>query len=463
MGLAAALFVLGLLAGFGSGGGGALVAGTGGTITRAAGSRPATTEPATTPSGPAATDTTESSSTVPTTRTEPATTTVDHTTTLAVESPPVTTTTVETTTVDLTTAVATTVEVTTTPTTTVSTTTTTGITAGGAAVVGAAAAASQQETVEQPSSTQWGGLRSGSSPPRSSSAGSCGSCAAGAARDRSRPLSLRRQRLRETRSSVMASLSSPPERFLSRPVRSFWVGVALLGVVAFTAVVVPMEPLEVDRRWSEAMQDIRTPMLTDVALVFNALGRGLGWVLSLAAVGIVLTVGRRWLALVAFAVTEALTTLSSSVLKILVGRPRPPDGLVHPVGSSFPSGHAAYGGATCIALVLLFTTPGPRRRPWWPIAGLGILGMAWSRTYLEVHWLSDVVGGSLLGVGISLAVFGGAQQAVRVGMGPVAHVPGGGGARPDPGRVNTGASLSRLGLLRAASALEVQLVFSRGA
>ena len=197
----------------------------------------------------------------------------------------------------------------------------------------------------------------------------------------------------------MASLASPPERFLSRPVRSFWVGVALLGVVAFTAVVVPMEPLEVDRRWSEAMQDIRTPMLTDVALVFNALGRGLGWVLSLAAVGIVLTVGRRWLALVAFAVTEALTTLSPSVLKILVGRPRPPDGLVHPVGSSFPSGHAAYGGATCIALVLLFTTPGPRRRPWWPIAGLGILGMAWSRTYLEVHWLSDVVGGRCSGSG----------------------------------------------------------------
>ena len=216
----------------------------------------------------------------------------------------------------------------------------------------------------------------------------------------------------------MTSLSRRPERFLSRPGRSFWVGIALLSVVVLMAVVVPMEPLEVDRRWSEAMQDIRTPLLTDVALVFNALGRGLGFVLSLAFVGILLLVSRRWLALVAFAVTEALTSLSSTVLKILVGRARPPDGLVHPVGSSFPSGHAAFGGATCIALVLLFTIPGPRRRPWWPVATLGILGMAWSRTYLQVHWLSDVVGGSLLGIGISLVVFGRAQQAVRVRTAP---------------------------------------------
>jgi len=145
-------------------------------------------------------------------------------------------------------------------------------------------------------------------------------------------------------------------------------------------------------------------------LVFNALGRGLGWALSLAAVGIALLVARRWLALVAFALIESLTSVSSGLLKAVVGRPRPPDGIVHPIGSSFPSGHAAYAGATCVALVLLFTTRGPRRRWWWALAALAVIGMAWSRTYLQVHWLSDVVGGSLLGVGISLVVLAGAQR-----------------------------------------------------
>jgi undecaprenyl-diphosphatase len=177
------------------------------------------------------------------------------------------------------------------------------------------------------------------------------------------------------------------------------------------ALVVPAEPLDVDQSWSAAMLDIRTSWLTDLALVFNWLGRGIGWVASLAAVGIVLFARHRRIALLAFGATEAATTLSSTLLKILVGRARPPDGLVHPVGSSFPSGHAAYAGATCVALVLLFTAPGRQRRWAWALAALGVVGMAWSRTYLQVHWLSDVVGGSLLGIGVALGIFGAIQRA----------------------------------------------------
>jgi undecaprenyl-diphosphatase len=207
----------------------------------------------------------------------------------------------------------------------------------------------------------------------------------------------------------MSWLAARPERFLSRPERALGVGISLLAVVVLMALVVPAGPLAIDERWSEEMHDLRTPLLTDLALVFNALGRGLGLTLSVTAVCVVLFARRRRVALLVFAATEALASLSSTLLKALVGRPRPPDGLVQPVGSAFPSGHAAYAGATCVALVLLFTAPGRRRSWWWALAALGTVGMAWSRTYLQVHWLSDVVAGSLLGIGIAVTVFGGSQ------------------------------------------------------
>ena len=35
--------------------------------------------------------------------------------------------------------------------------------------------------------------------------------------------------------------------------------------------------------------------------------------------------------------------------------------------------------------------------------------MAWSRTYLQVHWLLDVLAGSLLGAGVALVVFAALQ------------------------------------------------------
>jgi undecaprenyl-diphosphatase len=194
------------------------------------------------------------------------------------------------------------------------------------------------------------------------------------------------------------------EQFFLHRRRALVLGVASLIGVAVMALAIPMEPLALDRAWSNAMESIASPALKNVALVFNALGRGLGWALTLITVASLLLIRRRVVALVAFAVAEALSTILSALIKALVGRPRPPDGIVHPVGSSFPSGHASYGAVTCIALVLLFTSPGRRAR-WWGVAWLGIAAMAWSRTYLQVHWLSDVIGGVLLGTGIALATF----------------------------------------------------------
>ena len=179
------------------------------------------------------------------------------------------------------------------------------------------------------------------------------------------------------------------------------------------ALLVPSQPLVVEQRWADWMREIQTPVLEHIALVFNYLGRGIGRALVLVGLGLPLIVAKRWWALLAFAATESLTPLLSSIAKAVIARPRPPDALIHPAGASFPSGHAAFAGATSVAIVLLFTKVGPHRRRWWWLAAAGTLAMAWSRTYLQAHWLLDVLAGSLLGAGVGLLVFASLQLLLR--------------------------------------------------
>ena len=115
-------------------------------------------------------------------------------------------------------------------------------------------------------------------------------------------------------------------------------------------------------------------------------------------------------------VAEAMTPVAANVIKLLVDRPRPPGSMVEPHGSSFPSGHAAYASATAIAVVLLFTRAGRRRPLWFGAAAVVSAAMAWSRTYLQVHWLSDAVTGGLLGLAVVLLSFGNVQTAAMSGL-----------------------------------------------
>jgi undecaprenyl-diphosphatase len=153
------------------------------------------------------------------------------------------------------------------------------------------------------------------------------------------------------------------ERFFSRPPEAVWAGIGLLAAVGLGAILIPTRPLGIDQRWADAMKDIHSEFLRRVALVFNSLGISPWRTVGLPAIACVLLATRRLLALVAFAVAEALAPLLSSLLKVLIDRSRPPGGVVHPVGSSYPSGHSTDAGTTAIALVLLVFGAAQRWRP----------------------------------------------------------------------------------------------------
>jgi undecaprenyl-diphosphatase len=143
---------------------------------------------------------------------------------------------------------------------------------------------------------------------------------------------------------------------------------------------------------------IRSPALTDAAKAITLVG-SLIVLLPLAAAGaVVLVIRRRTADLVALVVKVGGIIGCVNVIKVIVGRPRPPVPHLTPVQSaSFPSQHAAQAVTTLVGLALLLSW---RRLK---IAACVVtsavaLAVGLSRVYLGVHYPTDVTVGWLLGV-----------------------------------------------------------------
>ena len=203
--------------------------------------------------------------------------------------------------------------------------------------------------------------------------------------------------------------SMPPDQheMFSRRVHALVTGLVLLLVAAVLTVIAAVDALpppwqEIDDRWLDWMVDIHTPWLESVARFMSRLGGPYVTVpLRLVVVG-VLSWQRRWLQLGAFIGVTISAELCIGPLKSLVDRPRPPNPLMHTSSSSFPSGHAIAGAVTAFGLVVVFMHASARRLIAIGAAAAFAGVMAVSRTYLAVHWLSDVVVGVCIGTGMAL-------------------------------------------------------------
>jgi undecaprenyl-diphosphatase len=185
--------------------------------------------------------------------------------------------------------------------------------------------------------------------------------------------------------------------------------VALLVGVSATAAFVVLrlvvalgghQPLPVDVWW----HDLMVATLSDAAIVIAWVPAVVGGTLGMIVIGVVLVGlflwrGRRW---------DAATLAAAMVVVVAIGAPmaaviarvRPADSLAERVATSFPSGHTAV--ATTVALILALLM---RRWYVWTIGVLWVVLMMWSRTYLQAHWLSDVVAGMLEGVAVATLVW----------------------------------------------------------
>jgi membrane-associated phospholipid phosphatase len=158
---------------------------------------------------------------------------------------------------------------------------------------------------------------------------------------------------------------------------------------------------EIDGGWMEEVLELRGPVWEAISRVFDFMGGGwfAVWLVPIVVATLFLLVRRPWAALVVV-VASAVSAGLVQVLKVAFGRARPEDILIDIGSGAFPSGHVA-NAATLAALFALLLG-----RWWIALAGaLYVVLMALSRTYLGAHWLSDTVGGAVLGMSVALAAW----------------------------------------------------------
>ena len=209
-----------------------------------------------------------------------------------------------------------------------------------------------------------------------------------------------------------ATPAAPTENAHTAPapvgVARFWPvvsGAAALALVVMLALVIfyreTDKPFGFEIEFMAGLVASRADWLTVPALVFNAVGGGIlsNLVVPGVIIGALLLFRRPWGALY-YVIAAIASAAVTRLIKVLVGRERPEDILVTPDFGSFPSGHSSNAALVATALGIIFM------RTWvWVAGAVYTVLMMLSRTYLGAHWISDTIGGMLVGAGVAVIVW----------------------------------------------------------
>lgn len=159
-------------------------------------------------------------------------------------------------------------------------------------------------------------------------------------------------------------------------------------------------PFVIDVWWDRTVAGWTSHFLTSFALTMDFLGAGWFGVFAvpIGVAAILIIIKRPWSALYFVAASAAGAGLVQ-LLKHLFGRARPEDIIVISDFGSYPSGHVANAATIGVALMVIFPSV------WTALgASLWVLLMAFSRTYVHAHWISDTLGGAMVGAGAALLI-----------------------------------------------------------
>lgn len=149
---------------------------------------------------------------------------------------------------------------------------------------------------------------------------------------------------------------------------------------------------KIDQRTMRFFANRRHPLVDDILTSFSSLGSPANSLLFL-----VLTYYISPFFFKTFLIGITATWTSVYLTKFLVSRERPEGNIEAGITPSFPSAHSA----TAFLLAgLLSQSFYPIAYLVYPVAGL----IAFSRIYLQSHYLSDVVSGAMIGLSIAMLI-----------------------------------------------------------
>jgi undecaprenyl-diphosphatase len=159
--------------------------------------------------------------------------------------------------------------------------------------------------------------------------------------------------------------------------------------------------LWLDHLVNSSIMLMQSAALTKVMIIVTSIGNtSILIILSLMLLSF-LAYKKRWRQIALFAASMIGALVIELLAKLLVHRARPDDGLVIATGFSYPSGHATM--ALIFFLLAIYVLKDDIRNKFWKDAFITVcivlpLLIGFSRIYLNVHWLSDVLGGFCIAI-----------------------------------------------------------------
>ena len=175
------------------------------------------------------------------------------------------------------------------------------------------------------------------------------------------------------------------------------IGIGWAWFALMTTVLMRDEPLALDQNVYEFMTALRNPLADRLMAGLASIGDAAVLVPAAALAMLWLAWRRRWMAVAHWLAALGFGVALTALLEAVISMPSPPT--AHG-GFGFPSMSVTMATITFGFFAVLIARELPGRSRVWPYLVSGVVAtlLGFARIYLGAHWLSDVVGGMLLGI-----------------------------------------------------------------